>query len=326
MKKQMDGKLEKIFIEVNGDQQGMFLQSEDAHNPVLLFLHGGPGSPEIAFTQDYPTGLEKIFTVCWWEQRGSGISYNRKILKETMTLEQMIADTIVVANYLRKRFGKDKIYIMGHSWGSVLGVLTVQKMPELFHAYIGMGQVVRQLESERMAYTFMLNQFRAAGDKKMVRKLEKFPIDQGAEVSLPYLAVRSIGMSKLGIGILHRVMSMTECVMIVLHYKGYNWKEKLKYPLGSSLGLKYLWGAVLATDFVKQVPRLEVPVYIFQGKYDYQVSYLLAKEYFQTVEAPIKGFYTFEESAHSPCFEEPEKMCRIFRQDVLQGKTALADQ
>lgn len=110
----------------------MILQSKNTENPVLLFLHGGPGSPEIAFNQKHPSGLEHLFTVCWWEQRGSGISYRRNIPKETMTLEQMIADTIVVANYLCKRFGKNKIYVMGHSWGSFLGILTVQRAPPLW--------------------------------------------------------------------------------------------------------------------------------------------------------------------------------------------------
>ena len=101
MKQQLN---EKIRVEINDMKQGMFLQSEDTDNPVLLFLHGGPGSPEIAFTQKHPTGLEKIFTVCWWEQRGSGISYNRSIPKEMMTIDQMISDTVAVVNYLRRRF------------------------------------------------------------------------------------------------------------------------------------------------------------------------------------------------------------------------------
>ena len=100
---------EKIFVEINGAKQGMFLQSENTENPVLLFLHGGAGSPEIAFTQKYPTGLEKLFTVCWWEQRGSGISFNRSITSEEMTIEQMISDTIAVTHYLRNRFSKEKI-------------------------------------------------------------------------------------------------------------------------------------------------------------------------------------------------------------------------
>lgn len=136
---------EKIFIEINGARQGMFIKSENTENPVLLFLHGGAGSPEVAFTQKYPTGLEKLFTVCWWEQRGAGISYRHKITPQEMTLEQMISDTITVTNYLRNRFSKNKIYIMGHSWGSLLGVLTVKQQPELFHAYIGIGQVAQQV-------------------------------------------------------------------------------------------------------------------------------------------------------------------------------------
>ncbi len=242
-----------------------------------------------------------------------------------MTIEQMIADTISVTNYLRQRFGKEKIYVMGHSWGSMLGMLTVQQAPQLFHAYIGIGQVSQQVESERLAYTYMLNEFRAAGNSKMVRKLEKFPIDKGAEISNAYLSVRGEGMMKLGIGVMHQSTKIMDCVMKVLRYKGYSWKDKLSFPIGMNFSMKYLWDAVMQIDLVAQVPRLEVPVYVLHGKYDYQVSYILAKDFLRTLQAPIKGFYTFEDSAHSPCFEEPEKMCKIFREDVLQSRCSLAD-
>ena len=316
---------EKLFVEINGLRQGMVIQSEDTQNPVLLFLHGGPGSPEVAFSQQFPTGMEKLFTVCWWEQRGSGITYSRRIPKETMTMEQMIADTLAVADYLRKRFGKEKVYLMGHSWGSVLGICTVQKAPERFYAYIGLGQVVRQDESERLAYRYMLDEFWARGDKKMLAKLKKHPIDKGAPIGMKYLGVRSVGMMKLGIGIMHNMHSVGECVKMVLGYKGYTLVEKLKYPMGSSFCMKYFWDFVMGTDFCQQVPRLEIPVYIFQGQYDYQVSYQLAKEYTQKLCAPVKGFYTFSDSAHSPCFEEPEKFCQLLQQDVLAGKIDGAD-
>lgn len=316
---------EKIFVEINGMKQGMFLHSENIENPVLLFLHGGAGSPEVAFTQEYPTGLEKIFTVCWWEQRGSGMSYNRKIPKEKMTMEQMIADTIAVTHYLKERFHKEKVYVMGHSWGSLLGVLTVQQAPELFYAYIGIGQVAKQDESERLAYTFMLEEFGKQGNEKMLRKLRKYPIDQGGKISMKYLGTRSGGMMKLGIGIMHHCSSMMECVMMVLRFKGYTWVEKFKYPMGNSFSLKYLWDYVLNLDLLELAPELTVPVYILQGKYDYQVSYVVAKEFAKKLQAPVKGFYTFKNSAHSPCFEEPEKMCDILVKDVLQGKADLAD-
>lgn len=317
--------IEKLFVEINGRQQGMFLQTENMENPVLLFLHGGAGSPEIAFTSKYPTGLEKLFTVCWWEQRGSGISYNRKIAPREMTIEQMIADTVEVTRYLCRRFGKKKIYVMGHSWGSLLGVLTVQQHPELYCAYMGIGQLAQQDRSERLAYTYMLEQFRIANNQKMIRKLEKFSLDKGGAVTIGYLPARSAGMMKLGIGVMHKMTSMWSCVGIVLGYKGYTPLEKLKFPLGSSFSLKYLWDTVLQIDLIKQVPALKVPVYIFQGKYDYQVSYAVAKDYAAALSAPLKGFYTFENSAHSPCFEEPERMCHIIRNDVLQNQVLLSD-
>jgi pimeloyl-ACP methyl ester carboxylesterase len=104
---------ENVFIDVNRVQEGMFIRSKDVSHPVLLYLHGG--MPDYFLTQKYPTGLEDYFTVVWWEQRGSGISYSANIPRETMTPEQMISDTIEVTNYLRRRFGKEKIYLMGHS-------------------------------------------------------------------------------------------------------------------------------------------------------------------------------------------------------------------
>ncbi len=317
--------VEKFFVDINGIKQGMFLQYESTDNPVLLFLHGGAGSPEIAFNDRYPSGLETLFTVCWWEQRGAGMSYSRSITPQEMTLEQMIDDAVEVTHYLQNRFGQEKIYLMGHSWGSLLGMLTVHRQPALFHAYMGVGQVAQQDLSERLAYTYMLAEFQKANNQKMVRRLKKYPIDQGGEISIPYLGVRSVGMNKLGVGVMRNITTMRECVAMVLTFKGYTWGEKFKYPLGSNFSLKCMWDTVLKMNLIEQVPSVEVPVYIFQGKHDYQVSYVVAKEFAAALKAPVKGFYTFDDSAHSPCFEEPEKMRHIIRVDVLQNQVSLAD-
>ncbi|MGC6767769.1 alpha/beta fold hydrolase [Enterococcus sp. LJL51] len=316
---------EKIFIEVNGNKQGMFIQSKNIGNPVLLFLHGGPGSPEIMFTQEYPTGLEDLFTVCWWEQRGSGISYRKNVSRETMTINQMIADTLFVVSYLRERFSKEKIFIMGHSWGTLLGILTVQKSPELFQAYIGIGQMNQQIESERLAYKYMLNEFRTRGDKKMIKKLEKVPINQGAKVEIAYLSVRNAAMMKLGIGLMRQCRSVMSIGGILIRFKGYKLMDKVRFMKGNSFALNCLWDIILQKNLEKEVPRLEVPIYVLHGQFDYQVSYSLSKQFVKNIKAPVVGFYTFENSAHSPCFEEPEKMCRILREDVLYNKTDLAD-
>lgn len=138
---------EKVFIEIGGVRQGMFIKSKDPANPVLLYLHGG--MPDYFLTEKYPTGLEDYFTVVWWEQRGSGISYCKDNPPETMTPDQMISDTKELTNYLRKRFGKEKIYLMGHSGGTFIGIQTAKIYPDLYIAYLGVAQISNQLRSWR---------------------------------------------------------------------------------------------------------------------------------------------------------------------------------
>lgn len=147
---------ERVFVEINGIRQGMFIQSDDPSNPVLLFLHGGPGMPEFVFAETHPTPLARHFTVVWWEQRGAGMSFDPAIPPETMTLEQMIVDVIAVADHLRARFRQDRIYLLGHSWGSFLGLQVAAAAPDRFHAYVGMAQVAHQLRSEMLAQAAML--------------------------------------------------------------------------------------------------------------------------------------------------------------------------
>ena len=140
---------EKIFINIGGVDQGMFIKSKNKENPVLLYLHGG--IPDYFLTRKYPTGLEDCFTVVWWDQRGFGLSYSANIPADTKNLDQMISDTKEVTNYLCTRFGKEKIYLMGRSGGSYIGIQAAARFPELYHAYIGVGQMSDQFKSEKMA-------------------------------------------------------------------------------------------------------------------------------------------------------------------------------
>ena len=165
---------EKIHVTINGVRQGMFIKGRDATNPVLLYLHGG--MPDYFLTERYPTGLDDCFTVVWWEQRGSGLSFSPDIPPESMTAQQVVADTIELTNYLRARFGQDKIYLMGHSGGTFFGIQAAARAPELYHAYIGVAQMSCQLESEKLAYRYMLQRFKDDGNAKMVRSLEKGPV------------------------------------------------------------------------------------------------------------------------------------------------------
>lgn len=316
---------EKVFVNINGVEQGMFIKTKDATHPVLLYLHGG--MPDYFLTQRYPTGLEDYFTVVWWEQRGSGISYSADIPPETMTLEQMISDTLEVTNYLRHRFGKEKIYLMGHSGGTIIGIQTAARAPELYYAYIGVAQMSNQLKSERLAYEYMLQQFKESGNTKMVRKLEEAPVTMTGGTPDAYLALRDEAMHSLGIGTTHDMDSVITGIFLPsLTSRDYTLSEKINtWRAKANSGMALLGDDMLATDLSKEVTELSIPVYFFEGIYDYTCSYTLAKEYFDQLKAPIKGFYTFEQSAHSPLFEEPEKMGRILQEDVLAGTNSLAD-
>ncbi len=316
---------EKTFVTIGGIRQGMIIRSRNIHNPVLLYLHGG--IPDYYLTKKYPTGLEDYFTVVWWDQRGAGLSYNANIHKESMTLEQMISDTKEVTNYLRKRFSQEKIYLMGRSGGSFIGVHVAAQAPGLYHAYIGMAQMSNQLESERLAYEYMVEQYKVKGDKRMLRKLEASPVTLKDGTPHSYLVLRDKAMHSLGIGTTRDMSSIISGVFIPsLTCRDYTLTEKVNMWRGKArAGVHPLWNMILTTDLSRQVPELKIPVYFFHGIYDYTVSYNLAKDYFEKLKAPVKGFYTFDQSAHSPLFEEADKVGKILLTDVLNGRISLAD-
>jgi pimeloyl-ACP methyl ester carboxylesterase len=312
-----DSVSEIISLEIGGIDQKMIIRGRNRHNPVILFLHGGPGSTEFPFSGDLRAVMENDFTICWWEQRGAGMSYSAGIDASTMTLEQLVSDAVELSNYLRATFDQEKIFLAGHSWGTFLGMHIVQKYPELFRAYIGIGQISNQIESEKIAYDYMLEQAVKTRDKKLEKALSKFSLVDKNSLSMDYMAVRSTAMNKLGIGLMHSAKTMGQMVRDVLTCRAYTFREKINWSIGSRYSLEHLWAVVPATDLNNAIPAVEVPVFIIQGKYDYQVSTILAEQYFENLEAPYKQFYIFENSAHSPCFEEPEKFAYIMKNDVL---------
>lgn len=317
---------EKVFVEINGVEQGMFIQSADPSHPVLLFLHGGPGMPEFFLNTTHPTGLEQDFTVVWWEQRGAGISYSADIPRESMTLGQLMSDAIAVTNHLRQRFEVDKIYLLGHSWGSFLGIQVASQAPELFHAYIGMAQVSHQLRSEVAAHRHMLEQYRAQGDTRMVRKLEAAPVSMADGLSVAYEHLRDDAMHRLGVGTTRKMDSVITGVFFpVWRCRAYSFGEKIRIWRGKPYSRRLFWDEFMNTNLTATVDELDVPVYFFTGLHDYTANYDHAKAYFERIRAPVKGFYTFSASAHSPLFEEPQRARQILRQDVLNQRADLAD-
>jgi pimeloyl-ACP methyl ester carboxylesterase len=315
---------EKTWVPINGVRQGMVIRGQSLDNPVLLVVHGGPGVPDYFLTERYPPQLEDLFTVVWWDQRGAGLSYDPTIPAASMTIEQFVSDTLTVTDYLRERFHQDKIYLLGHSWGSFIGIQAVARSPQRYRAYLGTGQMVYQLQSEKMAHDHMLAAYRQRGDAGMVHDLEAAPVSMTSGTPENYLKLRDKAMHQLGIGTTHDMTSVITGVFLASWtFPGYTIGEKIDLWRGRSFSRSFgLWEQLIRVDLRETIPRLEVPVYFLEGKYDYTCNVELARDYLRTLQAPVKGFYEFDDSAHSPVLEQPVQAHRILQDDVLTGTNA----
>jgi pimeloyl-ACP methyl ester carboxylesterase len=331
MGKVIEGSIsEKIFVKIGGVNQGMFLKSKNINNPILLYVHGGPAFPNCFLIDKFKPELENYFTVCYWEQRGDGLSYTRDVTLESMNFKQRASDAIEVTNYLRQRFGKEKIYIMAHSGGTPIALLAMQRKPTLYNAYIGKGQMTNQAESEKMAYKYMLAKYTEAGNQKRMKGLKKYPVLASDSNIITYYksGIRDEYMHELGIGTMHKMKSVFWGVFVpVWTYKAYTLQDKINIWQSkfSFLPKTNLINEMLKTDFTTKIPKLDIPVYFLSGKYDLTVNINLSKAYFNKLQAPLKGFYTFNYSAHSPLFEEPDLVRQIIETDILNNKNSMAD-
>jgi pimeloyl-ACP methyl ester carboxylesterase len=272
--------------------------------------------------------MEDLFVVAWWEQRGSGISYDPSANTRPVTLDIMVEDTLAVADYLRGRFGVNTVYLMGHSGGTFIGINAAARAPEKFAAYVAVAQITDVRRSEALAYEYMLRAYRERGDERMVRKLEQYPITISGEFPVKYQMTRDVAMHDLGVGTMRSMRSLvTGLLLPSMAFPEYTAAEKYHFWAAKARsGIAGLWDEMLAVDLSASVVRLDVPVYFLHGMHDQTCSYDLAEDYLRKLEAPVKGFYTFPDSAHSPLFEDPGRLRAILTADILQGRADLADE
>lgn len=308
--------LERVTL--NGVDQWIYLRGEHKNKPVLLFLHGGPGSPEMPLaTKHYQGRLEREFVVVHWDQRGAGKSYS-SLDPSQMTLDDYVEDTVELTNLLRNRFQKEKIYLVGHSWGSVLGMTVVSRHPELFHAYIGIGQVASMDEGEKLSYRFTLETAKERGDLDAVADLERIG-------EPPYDGLTSVGVQR---NYLNRyggvIYGETDPMRILgaayFRFPHYSTLDLFyRVPVGSYQSLTALWPWLQKKDLFRDVPEVRVPVYFITGRHDHTVTASLTEKYFHRLKAPKKKLIWFERSAHSPNFEEPDRFYEVMTKEVLVG-------
>ncbi len=307
---------EKIFLEIGGVQQGMIIKGNDMKKPVLLFLSGGPGIPEYFLDYQYPTFLENEFIVCFWDWRGTGLSYGKSVTPESMTRQQFIADTFEVTEYLQERFETGKIYLAAHSFGTSIGIQAIAERPELYEGYIAISQISDQPCSEQLAYEYMLSLCEREGKVRLLKQLKDNPF--GTE-SYFDSGVRDKAMHELGIGTTRSMKSVITGIFFPsLRMADYSLTERINIWRGKSFVNQTMLDIFTFNAF-ETVKSVNVPVYFLAGKYDYTCCYELQKEYFDFLDAPEKYFYTFENSAHSPLFEEPKKAEEIIKS--IKGRT-----
>lgn len=310
--------LDRIML--GGVEQGLLIRGLSVANPVMLYLHGGPGTSELGMvrTHNMPA-LERHFTVVVWDQRGAGISYSAREPESGMSVEQFIADAHELTLLLCKRFGQPKIYLVGHSWGSALGVLTVHRYPELYHAFIGVGQIVDMREGERLSYAWTLAQAEKAGDRRSVAQLK-------AIGPPPYLGTfRSKLMTQRKIlgkyrGEVHGNSrgGMSTLLRGLIGSREYSWSDRVNVFRGIFANMRLMWPKIVDINLMAQAPELKVPVYFLEGRHDYEAPAVLAEQYFEALEAPRKTLIWFERSAHFVNTEEPDSFNRFFVDRLLR--------
>ncbi len=295
----------KVFepVNINGARQWMLIRGNDESRPVLLYLHGGPGSSLVPFAYKATGKLVNHCIVVYWDQRGAGLSYDGHIPQSTMNIEQFIKDTKAVTEYLKKKYGKKKIFILGHSWGSTLGTMVVSRYPDDYYAYIGVGQVVKPEEQERLGVQWLKKKLIEEGSAEERGKISSMERSNWTNRQL---------LKKYG-GVVHNIPQ--SAVSEIMHNSPYN-PDKYTGDLYSK-GLKFasnLHEEVKSIDFFKSVPEIKVPVYMFLGVYDYVTPAEPSVRYFNLLKAPYKEIIWFKNSAHRMDIEEPD----IFQDEIIK--------
>lgn len=300
--------LEKVKL--GGLDQWVLIRGRSTANPVVLFLHGGPGMPDMYLAHSFQRPLEDNFVMVQWDQRGAGKSYSPDIPPGSMKMANLIADTCELAGVLRERFHQDKIYLVGHSFGSYLGMLVVSRRPELFKAFVGVGQDVEYERSRRLQDEFIRENARARGDNRLLAEFEA----RGDEL-------RESLIFRYG-GELFGRKNMWPLLVAGFLSPEYKFSDALKIPRGVAFTHENIDYRCKDRPLLDAVTSVDIPVYFFMGRHDYTTPAAMAEVYYERIQAPLKRLVWFERSAHFPFFEEPLKFAKemIRMRDETEGR------
>ncbi|KMY54330.1 proline iminopeptidase [Bacillus sp. FJAT-27231] len=304
--------LRKIII--GGIEQWLLIRGENKNNPLLLLVHGGPGAAQIGFNRDYQQDLEKHFIVVNWDQRGAGLSYSKKIPTETMNIPQFLNDLNELTIYLKKEFQKEKMFLIGHSWGSILGMLAVNKYPEHYFHYFGVSQVVSMSEAEALSYDLLVKRANELNNEQAIKKLKE--IGKPPWDNLKFDKVHQKYLEMLGGGISRDGKLVKDMAKKLLKSKEYTIFDVVKLVNGQLFSMKAMINELREFDLKNEIKMVHVPITIIMGRHDLTVPPQPTQEFFNHLQAPSKEWVYFEQSAHSPNYEEQEKFTQIIIEKI----------
>ncbi len=309
-------------IRIGEGEQWILERSENIDNPIILYLHGGPGTSQMTSNRRNTQHLEKYFTVVNWDQRGAAKSY--KAIKEVgrMNINQFVEDTRELTRYLLKKFRKEQLVLVGHSWGSVIGAVTAARYQELYCCYVGIEQAVNMEHGEAVSYQWTLEQAKERDDSKVVRALKKIgPPPYDGDWQRKTITERSC-LARMG-GEFHSSKNgaLGYVLRNLIFSREYSLIDRVNFFRGILGSMKYLWPELLKADLAKSVPELKVPAFFMEGRFDYECPSNLAAEYFAQMKAPSKELIWFEKSAHMPNAEERDLFNLLMVEKILPTAT-----
>jgi pimeloyl-ACP methyl ester carboxylesterase len=302
-------------VPIGGIRQWIQVRGQNVDNPILLFIHGGPGIAFIPLSRSFQGPWEQNFTVVQWDQRGAGKTYatnNKALQQQTMNVAQMESDTVAVVDYLRARFHRDKIFVVGHSWGSVLGLWLAHEHPDRIYAFVGVGQMVNMEQNDRVAYHDALAQATQRGNSRALRDLENiapYPpasFDFGKEQTARHWEGELLG-PPLGPGSFTDVRRL---LTDLISTPEYSLRDDLGFLQGQQASIQIFAPQVEKIDLMQLGSSFSVPIFFFEGRRDPYCRPALILQYADSISAPSKQTVWFENSGHFPFYEDKDEFTR----------------
>ncbi len=319
-------------VRIGGIEQWIEVRGQNVNNPILLFIHGGPGIAFIALGSTFQDPWEKYFIVVEWDQRGAGKTYesnDKELQRRTMNLAQMEQDTVEVASYLRTRFKRQKMFVVGHSWGSMLGLWLAHEHPEMIYAFVGTGQAVSMQQNKEAGYAIVLQAARSHNNEPAIKELESLaPYPLAIPDINKMETVRDWESSLLGPPPSETSFTNVKRILgTVISAPEYSIADDIGWVRGQMFSLQVMMPQMMEFDLTKLGPEFREPLFFFEGRMDPYCPGSAVANYVETIHAPQKEMVWFENSGHFLFYEEKQKFTDELVQRVLPlaGNSRVAD-